>query len=48
MCVKGVVNKTHLEDKIGFKGLQWVILKASVVKDPLRTLVNWVFVNKGG
>ena len=31
MWLKGVVNKTYLEDKIGFKGLQWAILNATVV-----------------
>ena len=31
ICVQGVVHKTHAEQKIGFKGSQWVLHNATVV-----------------
>ena len=39
MCIKGVVNKTHLEDKIGFKGLQWVLSGATFVSEHAPPLI---------
>jgi len=42
-----VYAQTHVNDIDVYKGSQWAVLNASVVKCPLRTLVHMLIVYKG-